>query len=383
MKNNPTVLQILPALEAGGVERATIDIAIALSAVGPTYVASVGGRLIKNLEKNHHVHHICLPLNSKNPLTLLKNAKRIYDLVKTLGIDIVHAHSRAPAWSAYLACRWARKPLVTTYHAAYKGKSFLKKLYNSIMARGVRVITISDFIDRHVRQIYPESAERLVKIKEGIDTNYFSLPQVSDQNVTDLRHSLNIPENYYIVLLPVRLTRIKGPDILLKAMAHLKTKEWCVLMAGGPGQKQDYVDELKELIRKLKIEEHVKFLSTIADLRPYYRLADIVVVPSIVPEAFGRVTAEAGAMEKLVIGTNLGATPEVCLHEETGFIVPAEDEISLAHTIEKVLHLGEEGRQFYGKRARFHIQQNFDLNISMQKTIRLYQEVFSIGFRHE
>lgn len=382
MKNNPTVLQVLPALEAGGVERATIDIAIALSAVGPTYVASAGGALVKNLE-SQGIHHIDLPLNSKNPLVLLKNAKRIYDLIRTFDIDIIHAHSRAPAWSAYLACRWAKKPFITTYHAAYKGKSFLKKFYNSIMVRGFRVITISDFIDRHVRQIYPESAERLVKIKEGIDTNYFSLPQVSDQNVKDLRHFLNIPENYRIILLPGRLTRIKGPDILLKAMAHLKTKEWCVLIAGDPGRKRDYLDEIKALIRKLQIEEHVKFLSTIADLRSYYRLADSVVVPSIVPEAFGRVTAEAGSMERIVIGTNLGATPEVCLHEETGFIVPAGDEISLANAIEKVLHLGEEGRQFYGKRARSHIQQNFDLNISMQKTLCLYQEVFSIWSCHE
>lgn len=350
---NPVVLQVLPAMHQGGVEHATFDMAEALAPLGKTYVASHGGSL---LEKTHHFTHIPLPLNTKNPLKMLQNAFILRKMIHDHEITIVHARSRAPAWSAWLACKMTGTTFVTTYHAAYKGQSFFKKLYNSIMARGDYVIAISKFIQTHVKKNYPLANVHL--IYEGIDTDFY----------TPTRGTKNP-----VIFLPSRLSPIKGIHIAIKALAELvKTHPDAKLMLIRTG-KPRYIEEMDTLIEHLHLKNHVLFISPTSDLRPYYETAAIVLMTSVVPEALGRISLEALAMKCILIATDSGANPEICIDKKTGFLVPPGDYKKLALMMAYCLNMDDESKNSLYKRGRDHVEHYFSVKTMHQKTIAMYK----------
>jgi len=290
------ILQVLPQLNRGGVERATLDLVAALRKnSSTTYVACENGSLINELIQLGGTH-LNLPAASKNPVQMMLNAWSLAKLIRTHNIQIIHARSRAPAWSALWAARWERIPFVTTYHGAYSASHTFKNFYNSVMGRGDRVIAISKFIEQRIKEQHPFAAPNIRLIPEGIDTQTFDPKQIPSSDITTLRKMWGIPLDASIFLLPGRINHSKGHTIFLEALHQLKNHEvWGVILGQDPGDTP-YLLKLKDLASSLP----VRFIHHVPSLPIAYAAADFIVSPSLVPETFGRVIAEAGAMERII-----------------------------------------------------------------------------------
>ena len=367
------ILQVLPELNIGGVERTTLDMVAALRQVFPvTYVASQGGGLLPELE-NLGGTHFALPLASKNPFQMVRNALALIQLIRKYDIQIIHARSRAPAWSALWAARWTKVPLVTTFHGAYRTSNAIKTFYNSVMARGTRVIAISEFISRYIQKHYPASLQKIRLIHEGIDVDVFDSQNVSQEEIRALRKAWGVPTDAKIVLLPGRITRIKGQTIFIEALRHLNNPKIFGIIL-GQRQDQDKSSYSKEVACQME-GLPIRCIPHTPVPHIAYAAADFVVSPSLAPETFGRVTAEAGAMERVVIATNHGATPELCQAEKTGYLIPPGDVKALTNAMDGVLKMSHEERQAMGKAARDYICANFSVKRMYAETIALYQEI--------
>jgi glycosyltransferase involved in cell wall biosynthesis len=376
----PRILQILPAFDAGGVERVTFETVTGLAAntFGTHHVASAGGRYTGQLAAEI-VHHT-LPLKTKNPLALLSNAKRLYDLIKCEDISVVHARSRAPAWSALWACRRAKIPFITTYHGTYNGSSALKQYYNSIMARGDRVVAISRFILDHIEKTHPTLTSKLIFVPEGIDTTYFDPALMTSERIATARAALNVPADTRVLLLPGRLTRWKGQvwflNALRKRLNWLQQQNVCVVILGDAQGRQDYYNELVLLANDLKAANvPVSFATEYDDLPAAYALADIVFSCSLEPEAFGRIAAESLSMGRPFIGTHHGGTVELTGESRFGSMVRPGDDDALLTEIERTLNCGQESLATRGASARAHIQENYSLKEMLRLTQKFYESV--------
>lgn len=380
----PTVLQVLPALHAGGVERATVDMVRALAPLAAaqgvkTFVASAGGKLVEEIEAAGAIH-LTLPLDTKNPFLVLWNALRLATLIKQYKIQVVHGRSRTPAWSAFLATILTGTTFVTTYHSTYSAKNSLKRFFNSVMVKGKGVIAISQFIAQHMRQEHAVPQEKIHLICEGIDTAYFSPEHVREKDMLDLKKLWRVGKGDRVVLLPARLVKRKGPDVFIKALSQVKTPNVVGILVGATKDRQHYRQELDQLIQSLGLSSKVRIVDGLSDVRAAYTLADCIVsVAGKVPESFGRVAAEAGALKKIVIGTRIGATPELCLHEKTGFLVPPNDPLALADQIDCVLALSDQERKVLQEAAREHIVNHFDLARMQQETLEFYSQFLVSG----
>jgi len=373
MRKPFTVLQVVPSLEAGGSERATVDIAEALARDGHrALVVSSGGRMVKELiEKGGQ--HFTWPVNSKNPAQILKNAQQLKKFIAESHVDIVHARSRAPAWSALLACRMAKVPLVTTFHAAYKGSSPFKKMYNGVMTKSQRIIAISEFIAGHIRENYRNTENKITVIPRGIDFSVYDPALISLERKQKFMDILGANNSVPLVLVPGRLSPIKGQELVLRALAEVKHP--CMAVIVGPDQgRTDYNRALHELAETLRLQK-VRFLPT-ADLPAAYACAALVLSPSQVPEGFGRVPVEAEAMGVPVIATALGATSETIKQNETGWLVPKGDAQALAAAIDTALGLSHEARAKMGEAAKTFVRERFDLKDMCAATLRVYDEVY-------
>jgi len=365
------VLQVLPELNMGGVERATLDMAAALHQVSSvTYVASQGGHLVPELEACGGTHWQ-LPLASKNPFQMVRNAHSLGALIRTHAIQVIHARSRAPAWSALWAARWTGIPLVTTYHGAYAASNPAKAFYNSVMARGDRVIAISEFIARHIQTHHPSAFLRVRLIREGIDVDGFDPRHVSQEETLTLRNAWDIPANATLFLMPGRITRLKGQALFIDAIRRLNAPHIVGVILGQDHGASPYAAEVHRQAEGLPI----RFIPHTSDPKAAYAAADFIVCPSLAREAFGRVTAEAGAMERITIATSHGATPELCHPGETGFLVPPGNPSALTDAMARVLKMPPEARLAMGKAARTHIVENFSLKRMCAETINLYKEI--------
>jgi glycosyltransferase involved in cell wall biosynthesis len=365
------ILQVLPELNLGGVERVTLDMAKALRQVSPeTFVASQNGTLVPELQKIGGTH-ISLPLATKNPIQMLRNAFSLAKVIRDHNIHLIHARSRAPAWSALLAARLTKIPLVTTYHGAYTSTNALKRFYNSIMTRGDRVIAISGFILQNIAQHHPSAHDRVRLIPEGIDLEEFSLEHISQAEVDAFRKSWRIPEDAIVFLVPGRITRLKGQTIFIDAIRRLNNPNIVGVILGQNPDDTPYSLEVRRLSEGLPI----RLIPHISKPRVAYAAADFIVSPSLAKEAFGRVTAEAGAMERVVIATNHGATTELCLHGKTGLLVPPGDARALADTMVHAIKMSPEEYLAMGKAAKAHIQSKYSLTRMYSQTIDLYKEL--------
>lgn len=281
-RNKPTVLQVLPRLLAGGVERGTIDVAAALRAAGwNAVVASAGGPMVHELERLGATH-VTLPLASKNPFVIRANIDRLATLVRRYNVDIVHARSRAPAWSARYAAKRAGRHFVTTFHNAYGRDSILKHHYNAVMAAGERVIAISHFVGEHVASSYGVPPERLRVIPRGVDTNRFDPDKIRPERLIALMKAWRLADGAPLVLLPGRLTRWKGQRVLIEAIARLQRPEVHAVILGSGGAR--YRRELEEAVMRTGMAGNFRFVDDCPDIAVAYMLADVVVSASTLPE---------------------------------------------------------------------------------------------------
>ncbi|MHC8508700.1 MAG: glycosyltransferase family 4 protein [Rhodospirillales bacterium] len=372
------VLQVLPAIHmGGGVERGTIEIAEAVaSAGGRAIVASSGGNLMHELERVGG-EHVTLPLDSKNPLRIRANIAQLTELIKEKNIDIVHARSRAPAWSAMFAARRAKKPFITTFHGVYNKKGPLKRLYNSVMARGDKVIAISGFVAGHVRRHYGVSNERLRMIPRGVDVEKFNAPGVTQPRMIALAEQWRLDEGFPVIALPGRLTRWKGQTVFIEAVRRLARRDVRCILIGPDQGREDYRQELETLIQRYDLGGVMRIVGECRDMPAAYMLSDIIVHASTDPEAFGRVVIEAQAMGRPVIAADHGGPRETVVEGETGWRVPQGDPYALADAMARALDMTPDERERMAARAVANARNNFSKDLMCSRTLEVYNEVLT------
>ena len=375
------VLQVLPRLVTGGVERGTVDMAAALVAHGwRAVVASAGGPMVRELERAGAIH-VALPLASKNPVVMYANAARLARVIALHRIDIVHARSRAPAWSALAASRRTGARFVTTFHNAYGARTSLKRRYNAVMARGERIIAISEFVARHVVETYGVKRELVSVVPRGVDLVRFDPERTSADRMIDLAREWGLPDGVPIVLLPGRLTRWKGHHVLVEALRRLGRGAIQCLFVGSGSER--YRRELEAQIARDPPACAIRVLGECRDMAAAYMLADAVVSASTEPEGFGRVIAEAQAMGRPVIATSHGGASETVVPGATGWLVPPGEADALAAALAEALDLDPAARLALAERAIAHVRANFTVERMTARTIAIYEELLGIGARAE
>ena len=370
----PLVLQVLPALEMGGVERGTVQTAAALSAAGwRAMVASSGGLMTHELTRAG-AQHVELPLAAKRPLRMLRNGDALADLINRQGVDLVHARSRAPAWSAMSAARRTGKPFVTTFHNAYD-HNWLKHHYNAVMAKGDKVIAISDFVARHVRETYGISDDRLVTIHRGINTEIFDPSNISAERMIQTSKPWRLDDDRPVIMLPGRLTRWKGQSVLIEALAILGRKDICCVLVGGDQGRTGYRQELEDQVRRRGLEPVVRIVDHCNDMAAAYMLADVVVSASTHPEGFGRVAVEAQAMGRPVIATDHGGSRETVWPDESGWLVPPDEPEDLAAALDRALGLNQSEREIMAANGRDNVERNFTVTLMCERILAVYRSL--------
>ena len=376
----PRVLQVLPALGEGGAERDTLDLARCLIAHGWTpLVASSGGRGESEL-RDLGIATFRLPLQAKNPLVIRANIGRLQRLAQEQGAQLIHAHSRAAAWSSRYAARRCGIPFVTTFHGVYRGSTgFLKRRYNGIMARGDRVIAVSEHVAAHIRERYGVAADRLRVIPRGIDLDAFAAEAIARERIDALARRWHVPKDrpggVKVVMLPGRITRIKGHLLLLQAIEQMSRRNFVCLLVGHPGRESSYGREVERQIEARGLSKVVRLVGGCSDMPAALSLADVVVVPSIGPEAFGRVSIEAQALGKPVVATDIGGLGETLMPAATGWLVPPDNPQELARAIELALAMPDDARARLADRARRLVQRRFSVERMAQSTMTVYREL--------
>lgn len=383
MAFDKTILQVIPAMEAGGAERTTLEMTRAIVAAGGrALVATSGGRMTAAIEAAGGRVAI-LPVQSKNPLEIMANASRLAALIRAGAVDLIHARSRAPAWSALVAARRTGVPFLTTWHGAYRAGTPWKRFYNSAMARGDLVIANSAFTAEAIRAI-GDPGPRLRIIHRGADIDEFNPERVSPDRVARISSAwgLETPRPF-VLLLPARLTDWKGHGVAIEALRRLEGSgrsgvhaDLRLIFVGDAQGRNGYADDLLRGVRDLGLERMVRFAGHCDDMAAAYAAADVVLSPSTRPEAFGRVAAEAGAMARIAIAADHGGARETIIDGDTGFLVAPASAEALAAAIRRTIDMGAEGRAAMGVRARRRIAASFSTAAMTAATLDAYQSLF-------
>ncbi len=379
LAERPAILQIIPALDAGGAERTAIDIAEALVREGfAAPVASAGGRLEPLLEAAGG-ELIRMNVETKAPQTVLGNARALYRLARQRNVKLIHARSRAPAWSALWAAYFAGLPFVTTYHGIYNAGNPLKRFYNSVMARGDAVIANSEWTADHLMAEHRVSRDRVHIIHRGIDTAVFDPAGVAPDRVAAMRAAWGARDGDTVVLLPGRLTRWKGQSVFLAALASLRREHKLgnvrAAIVGDAQGRDSYVSALQQAIAAEGLGDVVRLDGHVSDMAAAYLAADIVVSASTEPEAFGRVAAEAGAMARPVIATDHGGARETVLHGVSGLLVAPGSAAALAAALQTLLAMDAGTRARMGEAGRAHVLGHFTKTRMCAETLALYRQL--------
>lgn len=376
MSKKPVILQVLPELDHGGVEVGTVEIASELQKKGiKNFVASQGGRMVYQLDKLK-VKHFTLPLKTKNIFKMLKNAKALEKIIHENGINIVHARSRAPAWSAYWAAKKAGVEFVTTFHGTYGlGPMGIKKIYNKVMTKGKKVIAISEHIRQHMLNNYNIDNDKIRLIHRCVNINNFSPDNVSSERMIKAITDNNIPEDKQIISLIGRITRWKGQHLLVEALSKVKNDNFYALIVGSDQGRVKYTQELNELIKKHHLEGKVQIIGHSFDIPALLMISDIVLSTAIEPEAFGRASIEGQAMGKIVLASNIGGSLENLIDGKTGCLFESGNADDLAKKIDWALNLDKKEREKFSNAAIKNVKDNFTKQIMCEKTIKVYEEV--------
>ena len=370
------IVQVLPALGQGGVERGTIEVATALQKEGiRNYVVSAGGKMVPELEKIG-VEHIQLPVHSKNPVVMWLNSYRLARVFREKGATLVHVRSRAPAWPVKWACRRLGIPFIASFHGVYGLKPrWLKKFYNQVMLAGRHVIAVSNHVKQHIIDNYGISSDKITVIHRGADIVKFDPEKVSDADVEALRQKYHIPDGLPIITLVGRLTGWKGQRVLLDACHLMKNKDFVCLFVGSDQGRVAYRQELEQKAAELEGKPQVVFIDSCSEMPALYRLSSIVVNASLDPEAFGRTITEAQAMGRIVVATAHGGACETIQDGKTGFLVPVGDAQALADCLDQVLTADASFKAKIEKNAEESVRNNFSVQKMCDKTIALYRHM--------
>ncbi len=374
--SRPVVLQVLPELNHGGVEVGTVEIASGLQAAGiKNFVASSGGRMVYDLQKLK-VKHFELPLKTKNPIKLWLNAKRLAKIIKDNGINIVHARSRAPAWSAYWAAKKTGAVFVTTFHGSYGlGPLGIKKIYNRVMTYGKLVIAISTHIKNHLIKEYGVDEKKIRSIYRCVNIDNFSPDKVTQERIIKALRDNHIPEDKPIISLIGRVTRWKGQHLLLEALSKVKSRDFYCLIVGSDQGRVHYTNKLKDLVKKYNLGGKVEFIEHSFDIPALLMISDVVLSAAIRPEAFGRAAIEGQAMGKIVLASNIGGSLDNTIDGVTGKLFESNSAQSLADAIDWALNLSPKERAKISQAAIKNVKENFTKEIMCNKTIAVYQEL--------
>ena len=377
-ENSPVVLQVLPELEMGGVERGTVEIATYMQQHGiKNFVASQGGRMVYDLEKAK-VPHLTLPLKSKNIFKMRANAKKLEQFIRDNGINIVHARSRAPAWSAYWAAKRAGVHFMTTFHGTYGlGPWGIKKLYNRIMTYGERVIAISEHIKKHILGNYKIAEGKIRLVHRCVDIEKFNPDTVSQERIIKTVKEYNIPEDKPVLLLIGRLTNWKGQHLLIEALSLLKHKDFYCLIVGPDQGRVKYSEYLRELVKKYHLEGSVAFYGQTSDVSALMMVSNVVLSTAIEPEAFGRISIEGQAMGKVVVASNIGGSLDTITDGVTGKFFYSNNPASLAEAIDWALDLSPDEVRKIAKAGIENVHDNFTKDIMCEKTVAVYKELLN------
>jgi glycosyltransferase involved in cell wall biosynthesis len=371
----PTILQVLPSLDTGGVERGTVEMVQAITAAGgDALVASAGGRMVAQVERAGG-RHVRMALMTKDPLNIYLNAGRLARLMRREDVQLVHARSRAPAWSAWLAARRLGVPLVTTWHGIHGEEFWGKHSYNSVMARGARVIAASGYIAERVKAGYGIGPDRLRLIPRGVDTGQFDPQAVGGDRVHRLAEAWRVPTGAKVVMLPARVTRWKGAEALLQAAGLLGRPDVFWVLVGSDQGRETYAESLTKRAKKLGVLERLRLAGHCDDMPAALMLADVVVNASLKPEPFGRSVIEAQAMGRPVAAFDHGGAAETVSDGMTGLLAPPGDVAALAASIGQLLDLDAEERAWLGWRQRMAVFETYTTKRMQAATLGVYGEL--------
>jgi glycosyltransferase involved in cell wall biosynthesis len=381
-----TLLQVVPELETGGAEQTTIDIAQAVvSAGGRAIVATRGGRMAARLVADGG-RMAQMPVQTKNPLVMLGNAARLVDLIRKERVSLVHARSRAPAFAALWAAQATKTPFVATYHGVYKAKSGLKRWYNAVMTKGDLVIANSEYTRDHVLAEHWLDPARIVTIPRGVDLARFTPALVGEDRVERLRREWGVAEDdrRVKILLVGRLTRIKGHPTIIEAAARLKAQgreDFLILFAGGDQGRTEYRQELLDSIAAAGLSDQVRLVGHVDDAPAAYLLADFAILPSTVPESFGRAAVEPQVMGKPAIASDHGGTTETIVPGETGWLVPPGDAAAWAEAMAEAIDAGPARLKAMGERAATRSRRLYPVEAMCEATLAAYTRVLEARAR--
>ena len=384
MTSKIRVLQVIPTLGFGGAETGCYDLAHYLAEQDcKSYIVTSGGELLKYVKKDK-VRVFKLPVHSKNPLLIFFNTILLIFIQFIFKIDIVHARSRAPAWSCYFSCIFTRRKFVTTFHGTYNFKGKFKKFYNSVMVRSNLIIAGSNFIFSHIKENYSEFIDikkKLLVIFRGINVDYFDPSTKLESEEKKLLQKWDIKDNKKIILLPGRLTGWKGHELFLESINLVNIKlgyeAFNVVILGNDQGRNSYKKKLIGLTEKYRMTNQVKFIDHCDDMALAYKVSDIIISASIEPEAFGRVAVEAQSMQKLIIASNIGGSNETIDDEKTGLLFKSGDAKSLCDKIIQGFTMDESSLKIMGNEGRKNIMKKFNVEKMCFSTYSEYKKLFN------
>ena len=384
MSSNIKVLQVIPKLGYGGAETGCYDIAHYLPENNcKSFIVTSGGELTKFVDKKK-VKLIKLPVQSKNPILIIFNTIFLIGIILFYNISIVHARSRAPAWSCWLATKLTRKKFVTTFHGTYNFNGKIKKLYNSVMVRSDLIIAGSNFIFSHIKENYSEflkNSKKFLVIFRGINVDYFDPSTKLEIDEKKLLQKWEINKEKKIILMPGRLTSWKGQELFIEAINLVKKElgyeAFHVIILGNDQGRDLYKKKLIRLTEQYRLTNQIKFVDHCKDMALAYKVSDIIVSASIEPEAFGRVAVEAQSMEKLIIASNIGGSNETIIDQKTGFLFESGNAKSLSEKIIKAITMDETSLELIGKEGRKNIIKKFNVEKMCFSTYSEYKRLLN------
>ncbi len=384
MSSNIKVLQVIPKLGYGGAETGCYDIAHYLPENNcKSFIITSGGELLKFIDKEK-VKLIRLPVQSKNPLLILINSIILIGIILFYNITIVHARSRAPAWSCLIATKFTRRKFVTTFHGTYNFNGKLKKFYNSVMVRSDLIIAGSNFIFSHIKENYSEflkSTKKFLVIFRGINVDYFDASTKLENEEKKLLQKWEINKEKKIILMPGRLTSWKGQELFIEAINLVKIElgyeAFHVVILGSEQGRNLYKKKLVRLTEQHRLTNQVKFIDNCKDMALAYKVSDIIISASIEPEAFGRVAVEAQSMEKLIIASNIGGSNETIVDGKTGILFESGDANSLSKKIIQAINMDESSIKLMGKEGRKNIIKKFNVEKMCFSTYSEYKRLLN------
>ena len=384
MASKLKVLQVIPRLGYGGAETGCYDLAHYLyEQKCKSYIVTSGGELLEYIDKKK-VKLIKLPVHTKNPILIIINSIILAVLILFLNISIVHARSRAPAWSCYIATKLTARKFVTTFHGTYNFKSSIKKFYNSIMVKSDLLIAGSNFIFSHISENYKRflnSKKKFLVIFRGINTEYFDADTIKFKNVEKLKNSWKIEENKKIILLPGRLTAWKGQEMFIEAINLFQLKnpelDYVAVILGNDQGRTVYRKKLERLVQQFNLTQKIKFVDNCRDMPLAYHISDVIVSSSIEPEAFGRVSVEAQAMKKPIIASNIGGSKETVIDNKTGLLFDSGNPKSLCDKLDEIIKLDSLTLDLMGREGRKNVINRFNIDKMCLNTYSEYKKLIN------